>query len=146
MPILNYTTTITTEKTAGEIQGKLAAAGAQAVMCEYDEDQVMESISFRINTEKGLVSFMLPANKDGVHAALVASNAPNRLKTPEQAARVAWRIVKDWVEAQLAIIEAGMADIIEVFLPYAQDDTGKTVYEKMKDSGFKLIAHKEEPN
>ena len=38
MPILNYTTSISTEKTAGEIQKKLAMAKAQAVLCEYDDD------------------------------------------------------------------------------------------------------------
>jgi len=129
MAILNYTTKITTEKTASEIQKKLADAKAQAVLCEYDDDAVMCAMSFRIMTPNGSVFFRLPANTKGVFRALQSGrNIPRKLKTKEQAARVAWRILKDWVEAQLAIVEAEMADLTEVFLPYAQNQDGQTVY------------------
>lgn len=47
MPILNYSTSIAVEKTTSEIQGKLARAGAQAVMTEYDNEQVLCALSFR---------------------------------------------------------------------------------------------------
>jgi hypothetical protein len=40
--------------------------------------------------------------------------------------RVAWRIVKDWIEAQMAIVEAGQAEMAEVFLPYATIEDGTT--------------------
>jgi len=33
-----------------------------------------------------------------------------KYRTREHAARVAWRICKDWIEAQLAIVDAEMAD------------------------------------
>ena len=56
--------------------------------------------------------------------------------TPEQAARVAWRILKDWVEAQMAVIDAGMATLPQVFLPYAQTDTGETVYERFESGNL----------
>jgi hypothetical protein len=36
----------------------------------------------------------------------------------EQAYRVAWRNILDWVQAQMALLEIGMAKIEEVFLPY----------------------------
>jgi hypothetical protein len=38
----------------------------------------------------------------------------------EQAARIACRIIPNWEEAQLAIIETGLVDLKQVFLPYAQ--------------------------
>jgi len=136
MAILNYTTSITTEKTASEIQKKLAMAGAQAVMSEYDEDGIMCAMSFRINN----LFFRLPINIIGVHNALMDDrNIGKRFKTYEQASRVAWRIVKDWIEAQIAIIQAGQAELEQVFLPYAQNQNGKTVYEIIKESGFKQI-------
>lgn len=140
MAILNYTTSISTEKTASEIQKKLAMAGAQAVLCEYDEDGVMKSMSFRIGTQHGLVSFRLPANIAGVYHSLERDDkVPKRYKTSDQAAKVAWRILKDWIEAQLAIIEAGMAEMTEVFLPYAQDREGRTMYEVFKEGKLKMI-------
>jgi len=142
MPILNYTTSIATEKTAAEIQKKLARAKAQAVLCEYDDDAVMCAMSFRINTPHGLVFFRLPANTQGVFKALRQdSKVPKRLKTKEQAAKVAWRVLKDWVEAQLAIVEADMADLTEVFLPYAQGQDGRTLYQSIEQSGFKMLTH-----
>ncbi|MCK4240846.1 MAG: hypothetical protein KAX30_04425 [Candidatus Atribacteria bacterium] len=140
MPILNYTTSINPEKTVAEIQIKLAKAGAQAVLCEYDEDGIMKAISFRIKTSNGHLSFRLPSNIAGIYKKLVNNpKVPNKLKTHEQATRVAWRILKDWLEAQLAIIEAEMADIKEVFLPYAQNPQGKTLYETLSETQFKLL-------
>lgn len=138
MAILNYTTSISTEKTAAEIQKKLAMAGAQAVLSEYDKDGVMCAMSFRINN----IFFRLPINIDGVYSALCKDrNASKKFKTYEQASRVAWRIIKDWIEAQVAIIQAGQADLVQVFLPYAQDKSGKTVYEAIKEGGFKQITN-----
>jgi len=142
MAILNYTTSISTEKTAAEIQRKLAMAKAQAVLCEYDADTVMCAMSFRIATPHGMIFFRLPANTKGVHKALLSdAKVPKKLKCKEQAAKVAWRILKDWVEAQLAIVDAEMADMTEVFLPYAQDQSGKTVYQNLEQGGFKMLAH-----
>lgn len=142
MAILNYTTTITTEKTAGEIQKKLAMARSQAVLCEYDDDGIMCSISFRIMTNHGMIMFRLPANTLGVYNALTRDdNVPKKLKTREQAARVAWRILKDWTEAQLAIVDAEMASLTEVFLPYAQNQNGQTVYQSLEEGGFKQLTH-----
>jgi len=141
MPILNYTTTISTEKTAGEIQSMLAKAGANAIMIEYGPDAVMSAMSFRINTTHGVITFRLPSNTEGVFQSLCASKkVPRAKKTHEQAARVAWRILKDWIEAQLAITEAQLADLEQVFLPYAQDANGVTVYDRLQKQGFKALA------
>ena len=35
----------------------------------------------------------------------------------------------DWVQAQMALIEAGQVQIDEVFLPYLTDGTGRTLYQ-----------------
>ena len=142
MAILNYTTTISTEKTAAEIQKKLASAKAQAVLCEYDDNAVMCAMSFRIMTPHGMIFFRLPANTRGVLRHLESDpKVPKRLRNQEQAARVAWRILKDWIEAQLAIVDAEMASITEVFLPYAQDASGKTVYQALEQGGFKMLTN-----
>ena len=141
MAILNYSTGIKAEKTAGEIQAKLSRARAQAVLCEYDKDGVLFAMSFRIATDQGLLSFRLPINIEGVLRAMSRDKKiPRSFKNREQAARVAWRITKDWIEAQLAIVESEMADIKEVFLPYVQNiETGQTLYETISGNGFKQL-------
>lgn len=138
MAILNYTTSVSSEKTAGEIQRKLVDAGAQSVMSEYDNDGILSFMSFRIND----LHFRLPINIEGVFKALEKDRkVPGRLKTYEQASKVAWRIIKDWVEAQVAIIQAGQADLEQVFLPYAQNKDGTTLYEAIKKTGFKQLSN-----
>ena len=68
----------------------------------------------------------LPANIEAVQRVLIQQKV-NCDKA--QAARVAWRIVKDWVEAQMAILESEMVDMDEIFLPYMLNSSGDTVYE-----------------
>lgn len=137
MPILNYTTSVPVEKSAQEIQTKLVKAKATAVMSEYSADGILTHISFRLDTPHGPMSFRLPANVDGVYQALKKERKCKVARTREQAAKVAWRIVKDWVEAQIAIIQAEMATPAQVFLPYAQDaKTGKTLYEVIQERGM----------
>ena len=46
----------------------------------------------------------------------------------KQAERTGWRNLRDWVLAQMAIIESGMVCAEEVFLPYMTDGRGNTVY------------------
>lgn len=143
MPILNYTTSIAVEKTTSEIQGKLAKSGAQAVMTEYDSEQVLCAVSFRMFCSGIMVSFKLPAQIDRIYVLLQRDDkVPKKLKTREQAARVAWRIIKDWIEAQLAIVEAEQAEMVEVFLPYAQNPTtGATLFEQLSKDQFSLLEY-----
>lgn len=103
MAILNRHTDVPAERTAAEIQARLVKARAQAVMMEYDPDGVLTHLSFRVETKHGAIAFRLPANVEGVHRRLLADpRLTGKQKTREQAARVAWRICKTWVEAQLS--------------------------------------------
>lgn len=140
MAILNYTTKIKTEKTASEIQIILGKSGAQAVMSEYHDGEV-SAISFRYEEEGKLLSFRLPINSEGVFRAIKRDCKDNRYRNIDQAKRTAWRIVKDWIEAQMALVEANQADLVEVFLPYLQDDNGATVYQRLKSGGFKALTY-----
>lgn len=62
-------------------------------------------------------------------------------KTVEQAKRVSWRIVKDWVEAQLAIIESGQAEMGEVFMPYAVTISGETLFKRLSNEPKLLLGY-----
>lgn len=146
--MLNYTTKIEPEKTILEIQKKLAQAKAKAFYSQYNDDGIMTAMSFQIDSKNGVISFKLPSNIDAVYRVLCNDRkVPRRLcYDKKQAARVAWRIIKVWVDAQLAIIEIGLVDVTEVFLPYAINREGQTMYEMIRDKGFKMIAHKEQLN
>ena len=144
MPLLNYTTQIAAEKTVAEIQQTLAKAGAMAIMTEYDPNGVLVGISFRIGTPFGPTAYSLPCDIAAVNLILDKQaregKVPRRLVTKEQAARVGWRIIKDWVEAQLALVQTRMVTLDQVFLPYARTPTGETVYQRYVGAGMAGLA------
>ena len=64
---------------------------------------------------------------------------PRRFVTREQAARVGWRIIKNWLEAQLALIETQMVSLAQVMLPYMQvGQTGQSLYEAWRERQLAL--------
>jgi len=133
MPILNYTTQIAAEKTLAEIQSILIKAKASAIMQEVEEGVII-AISFKAKTKFGDLAYRLPANINQIYNVVVRDRRiPQKLRTKEQAARVAWRIIKDWLSAQLAIIEAEMVTLDQVFLPYMQNGKGQTMYELLEE-------------
>lgn len=131
MPLLNYTTVIAPQKTVMEIQALLAKGGASAIMANYDKEGNIIALSFQLTTDEGTVAFKLPTAWQPVLETLKRQGVSRNLQTPEQALRVAWRITKDWVAAQLAIIETRMVTTTQVFLPYAITRNGQTVFEYM---------------
>jgi hypothetical protein len=66
-------------------------------------------------------------------------NIPPRFREKVQAKRTAWRIVKVWVEAQMAIIDCGQAEMAEVFLPYAITETGQTLFQRIQQNPKYLL-------
>ncbi len=140
MAILNYTTQIDVSKTVGEVQAMLAHHGAARIMLEY-KDREPSGITFEIEMETGWAMFALPVDVDAMHRLLVQQDRAGKLKSlsqaqrtsMEQAARVAWRIIKDWLEAQLAIIETRMVSMDQVMLPYLHTGKNRTVYDDFRD-------------
>lgn len=135
MAIKNYTTTVGVYKSLGEIQGALAGHGARQIMVEYDGAGQPIGVTFAIDTPAGRRGFTLPANIDGV----VAVFQRQKVKADrEQAAKTGWRNIRDWVLAQMAIIEAGMVSMEEVFFPYLTDGKGNTLYGLYQSGQFAL--------
>lgn len=129
MPILNYTTSIAVEKTMGEITAALARRGVTRISTLFNDDGVPSGLGFTMKTDYGYRDFELPVRTEGVFAAMKAdAKVPRTQCTPQQAARVAWRIAKDWLEAQAALIDAGLAQLDEVMLPYMLNEKGQTAY------------------
>ena len=126
MAIKNYTTTIDVYKRLGEIQGSLASHGARQIMVNYDGAGQPIGVMFGIETTAGPRGFALPANVEGVRAVFDRQKVK---AAPGQAERTAWRNVRDWIMAQMAIIEAGQVQMEEVFLPYLTDGHGRTLYQ-----------------
>lgn len=141
MPILNYTTEISVAKSSAEIQSALARRGVKSISTLFDDDGNAAGLGFSMVTDYGDRYFELPVKVDGVLAAMRRDpKVPKSKQTQEQAARVAWRIAKDWLEAQAALIDAGLAQLDQVMFPYMVGDAGATVYELYRGRQLELTA------
>lgn len=147
---LNYSTVIPAARTIGECQEILAGAGAAAVAVQYENREPV-GLSFRITTPRGLRDFSLPVNVAGVHKLLNEAHRAGKLSraggrdpatftTRKHAAAVAWRVVKDWIEAQVALIDAEMATLDQVMLPYLQVGEDRTLYQAFASGVGELTA------
>lgn len=162
MGLLNYSTSIEVAQSVREITEILVSGGASAIMTDYDGARNMVALSFKVQTPKGDIYFKLPADprpvsqiineqtekrvtRHGMYGRTTRRAVPSKFKNDmDQARRVAWRILKDWIEAQMALIEVGMVKIHQVFLPYAIMKDGRTVFEMTEDKGM-LLTHEINP-
>lgn len=140
MPILNYTTSIAVEKSMGEVIGALTRRGVTRISTVFDDDGAAAGIAFTMKTDYGFREFELPVKVEGVLKAMTADKKVARSQcTPEQAARVAWRIAFDWLKAQSALIDAELASLDEVLFPYMVSNDGRTAFNVMRDHALKEL-------
>ena len=94
-----------------------------------------------VDSPRGALGFALPINVEATYKVLTAERilVTNEQARQEQALRTAWRIVKEWVAAQMALIETGMVEMEEVFLPYMLSGD-RTVYQVLSEGNFKALA------
>ena len=135
MPIKDYTTKIDVYTTIGQIQGTLVKHGARRILQEYDQGGFPQTICFEIDTPQGLRAIRLPARVEGIQKTFQRDKARADMA---QAQRTAWRIIKDWVDAQMAFIDSLMTSLEEVFLPYMIADENQTVFEKYQNQQLLL--------
>jgi hypothetical protein len=144
------TTAIPPLKTAGEITELLVRAGATQIGTEFDNGRI-SGLRFSIPVKglPGAYSYKLPVRIEPVFKLLNGRRPEESWKRGnqtdwadrdhEQAERVAWRQLLRWIQAQLAMIETGMAETPEVFLPYMQAESGQSMYQLFQAHAFKVL-------
>ena len=139
--IKNYTTDVSVFRTTNEIHKLLARKGVKSILNDYDDSGKITAISFRIQSGDKLLAFKLPAKVKGVYNVIAGKKRipRDRNKAWAQAERVTWRIIKDWIDAQIALVEADCAEMPEVFLPYLLRGDGTTMYEALINNNMKLL-------
>lgn len=147
MPLLNYTTEVPATRSIAEITRVLQEGGASAIMLENGPNRDVVAISFMLVTTFGRIPYRIPSNIPAVILALNAQikaegqrrgprKIPMRLfNNKEQAERIAWRIAKDWLEAQMALHTIGAAKLEQIMLPFADVGNGQTFYERLVERG-----------
>lgn len=143
MFLKNYTSDVPISQTIYRIEQVLLTCGVTGISKEYGIDSKLTAIMFRLMGPGDKPHYVrLQANEEAATKALFADylgrvNKPRKTEEDfaEQGSRTAWRIVKDWVEVQMSMVQMGQAEAIEVFLPYLYDGK-RTYYAAMKDSNF----------
>jgi len=124
------------------IERFLVKRGALNISKHYDTEQRPESIFFQIDIGGKVIPFKLPANIDACHRILKKEKAAGSLRKISlknlyiQAERTAWKLIAEWVEIQMALIDMDQAEFLQVFLPYVHTDDGTTFYETLKKTNF----------
>ena len=142
MTIKNYTSSVPAARSVQYIENKLVVHGAKQIMKEYDKDNRLSSICFIIDVNGQEMPFKLPAKMEQCQAILTSRRkkitGESEKRDREQAERTAWKLLSDWTDIQMSLIELGQVDLLEIFLPYVYDvERKQTYYEVLKEKRFK---------
>lgn len=160
MFLKNYTSEVPVTQTIHRIEQVLIKCGVSGITKEYGPSG--ETIAIRFHIKPGAeipeMTIRLPADRDKALDALwldyVGGDKLNakgdaidgwgsrkkkrKQDFAQQAERTAWKIVQDWIEVQMSMIQMKQAEYPEVFLPYVWDGR-TTVYQRIKESGFRNL-------
>ena len=122
MNLKNYTSTVPASTSMSRIMKSLVEAGATDISMKYT-DQICTAITFRMVIAGQVpMFFQLPAKIDPCFKVLYAEvkrpQPDTKKRIREQAERTAWKIVSDWVDIQLSMIQLEQAEPLQVFLPF----------------------------
>lgn len=157
MFLKNYTSNVPVSQTIYKIEQVLIRCGVSGISKEYTgTNGKIQALIFKIEGQPP-VQVRLPADVDAAWTALwldyagteLCQSDPTRtgygsrkkLKKAdfrEQAERTAWKIMQDWVEVQMSMIQLKQAEPLEVFLPYAWNGQ-RTFYQELKASQFRAL-------
>jgi len=140
----NYTSTVSVGRSVQHIEDCLVRHGARNIMKEYDNQKRLAGIAFIIGVEGRDMPFRLPARAENCEKILKGAvrrpkeGTYDRIR--EQAERTAWKIVSDWIDVQMSLIELEQAEFLEIFLPYVYfPESRQTFFQRVKEGGFKML-------
>lgn len=142
----NYTSKVPPEQSVAEIEWLLVRAGARGISKDYENGEVV-AITFLIDTGELPVRIRLPANPPAVLQVLRKQTKPpitvHKMKQLEaQSKRTAWRLMLDWCQVQLSLIEMHQAELRQVFMPYITNESGETLYQFLKAKQLPALGYK----
>ncbi|MBA2287520.1 MAG: hypothetical protein H0W02_18760 [Ktedonobacteraceae bacterium] len=116
----------------------LASHKAKRISFDYDDAGQATSIQFVLEVHGTALTFRLPARFENVERLVAESNrSAGRSQKGDalrdQAMRTTWANIRDWLSAQMALIDAGMVQTEEVFLPYLLNEAGQTYFEVFQE-------------
>jgi hypothetical protein len=136
MFLKNYTSSVPVSETIHRIEKVLIRCGVSGITKEFaGSNGQIAALTFHIRLDGDRdVAIRLPADKERAMEALWLDYANGEKLSPDgnslawssykkkkrkdfadQAERTAWKIIQDWVEVQMSMIQMKQADAVEVF-------------------------------
>lgn len=131
--IKNYTSN--SKQTFDRIQKVLVTHKAKQIFFDYDDQGKVKAIAFTLDISGKNLSFLLPARVQAVKR--IFDNEGYRYEE-DQPYKTAWANIRDWIEAQMALIDTNQVKMEEVFLPYMAVGKDKTLFEDFEQKHFQL--------
>lgn len=161
MFLKNYTSDVPVSRTLDRIEKVLIRCGVARISKDYGANGEVIAVQFVIQPGDGApeMTVRLPADKEKALNALwldyvdgdtldktgdrlMYSYSQRKKKSKkdftEQAERTAWKIIQDWVEVQMSMIQLNQAEYREVFMPYIWDGKN-TIFQKVKANGYRAM-------
>ncbi len=158
MYLKNYTSDVPVSQTLSKIESALIHCGVSGIAKEYAPNVVgkivaltfiirldgLNPVTVRVPVDEGKalqclwLDYANGEKLDAAGSAILYSSRKKKKRADfiEQAERTAWKLMQDWIEVQLSLIQMKQADFMQVFLPYVWN--GKTTfYESMRESNYR---------
>ncbi len=140
----NYTTEIPALKTISEIEEILVKHGATDTWKQYDDRGKVTALNFAVKTEFGKMPFKFSIDANVICAVLKEQVqqgsrgiSMKQASDIEHARNVGWRIVKDWIDSQMALVSLKMRKLEQIFLADIYDmRTEKTFFQILQDKKY----------
>ena len=142
MKIRNYTSEVPAARSVGRIEALLVEFGAKNISKAYDDHKTLEAIMFDLPRPDGnSFAIKLPAHVEKMVPEIQKLHPRWQLwEVKEQAERTAWKLMTEWVEIQLSLIQMQQAEPLEIFMPYVYcRQRERTYYELVALNGFKAL-------
>jgi hypothetical protein len=125
----NVHTGVSAIKTIAEIEECLGQMGATGILKSMDkgENRVhVTAVIFQMSLNDRNYRYRLPMEiekarsviKEMVELKIIPYKFSQEPLCTERAEMVGWRIVKDWIYAQLSLSKMNLADSLQIFLPF----------------------------
>ncbi len=135
----NYASEASLESIFAAIRTTLATHKAKRIMFDYDEAGRATAIEFVVELGRTPYTFRLPARFEAAKPLVKKAREDagawriSEEKLDEQAYRAVWATIRDWVSAQMALIDIGASRMEEVFMPYLIVEPGVTMFERFAE-------------
>lgn len=144
--IKNRTSQVPVNRSIMHIEDCLVNHGAKNIIKTYENGKI-EALCFSMMIDGKEIPFKLPAYVEAcattLRAAVKKPTTGTLERIADQAERTAWKIMSDWVDVQMTLIELQKVEFLRIFMPFIYLPKQKTtLYDHFMEKKILLTLEK----